>query len=823
MYLALRASILLGILLGSITAFAQSPPACVPYTPNYPCTYVANGSDDNVSVINAANNVIGTTIRVPLFATGVAVSPNNARAYVGSGTCCSTIQGFVTVIDTKTGLKVTDIDLLQTNPTQLAITPDNRFVWVAEAACDGCAPGVQVIDTANNNAVTTVNFSFADPNAVALSPDGATAYVADTCFNNNVPLTCMRVIDAAFNVIQTININNSLNADTDHSITVTPDGTQVCLSYRDAKRNFAVAFMSPPSQSVITVSTGDLAVPSDFGLVVTPAGILYAAAPLNNLNIAANTVYLFDTATHKPAGTIIVGNGPAGLTVTSDGQTVYVTNGGDFGNNPGNTVYALRGGVIVARITVGNHPQGIAAMPSIPPTITTQPADQTIPFLSMATLSVQATGTPTLTYQWYQGNSGDTSNPIQGATGSSFTTPTLTSTTNFWVRVTNDVAHFDSRTATVTVLPALPPVITTQPASQVIGIGDTATLSVQATGTLPLSYQWFQGQSGDTSTPIVGATNPTFTTPPLNVSTNYWVQVSNVGGTTNSNTAVITVSTVPTCTLDLRAAGGSALAIIATATCTDHTSPPLPLTTTLDWGDNTPPASANGGTLQATHTYGAIAAYNVTVTATNSVNLKGVKLAVLDLRPVDIQPPLVVFQGQSATFSATVASPGNVRVNFECTDVVDSSGHLSQASDLGITCYAVSQPIPLSQAGTQVTIVIQTTGGALASRTLPGNHQGLIYACLMPFSGIVFLPGGASLFMRRRNLRRVIAAFSVLSMMLLVTSCGGGFTPPNGPVTGTAPGNYHVSVIDVLADNSGNPVAFVQTTLIVPLQVTPFQ
>ncbi|OJV89505.1 MAG: hypothetical protein BGO39_36680 [Chloroflexi bacterium 54-19] len=91
------------------------------------------------------------------------------------------------------------------------------------------------------------------------------------------------------------------------------------------------------------------------------------------------------------------------------------------------------------------------------------------------------------------------------------------------------------------------PSITTNPASQTISSGQTATMTVAATSTLPLTYQWYQGTSGDTSNPIAGATNNTFTTPALTVTTSYWVQVANSAGPANSNTATITVNSPVTC------------------------------------------------------------------------------------------------------------------------------------------------------------------------------------------------------------------------------------------------------------------------------------
>ncbi|MFL6140241.1 MAG: ExeM/NucH family extracellular endonuclease [Labedaea sp.] len=88
------------------------------------------------------------------------------------------------------------------------------------------------------------------------------------------------------------------------------------------------------------------------------------------------------------------------------------------------------------------------------PSITTQPQDSTVATGGSATLTVAAGGTGPLGYQWYAGMAGDTTNPVAGATGTSFTTPALTETATYWVRVTGPGGQADSRTATITVAAA---------------------------------------------------------------------------------------------------------------------------------------------------------------------------------------------------------------------------------------------------------------------------------------------------------------------------------------------------------------------------------
>ena len=103
------------------------------------------------------------------------------------------------------------------------------------------------------------------------------------------------------------------------------------------------------------------------------------------------------------------------------------------------------------------------------------------------------------------------------------------------------------------------PTITIQPQNQLILSGESATLSVDATAPIPLSYQWYQGTSGNTANPIIGATLSTYQTPALTQTTNYWVRVSTSCGYADSNTATITVNpgTAPSLPTNVSATDGT--------------------------------------------------------------------------------------------------------------------------------------------------------------------------------------------------------------------------------------------------------------------------
>jgi glucose/arabinose dehydrogenase len=84
------------------------------------------------------------------------------------------------------------------------------------------------------------------------------------------------------------------------------------------------------------------------------------------------------------------------------------------------------------------------------------------------------------------------------------------------------------------------PRITTHPADQTVPAGRTATFSVTASGTPPLSYQWRKNGAN-----IPGATSTTYTTPATTLADNgavFDVVVTNAFGSATSNTATLTVT-----------------------------------------------------------------------------------------------------------------------------------------------------------------------------------------------------------------------------------------------------------------------------------------
>lgn len=134
---------------------------------------------------------------------------------------------------------------------------------------------------------------------------------------------------------------------------------------------------------------------------------------------------------------------------------------------------------------------------------------------ALLTISNPVTG---LTYRWYSTPAGGT--PL--ATGNTFTTPVLTSTTNAYVEAVNGSCVSATRTKVEIVVNPVPdlPVVSTN--NETITAGQTATLRATGTGTL----RWYAVATGGTA---IGS-GAEFTTPVLTATTTYYVAAENATG-----------------------------------------------------------------------------------------------------------------------------------------------------------------------------------------------------------------------------------------------------------------------------------------------------
>src|SRR5260221_562738 len=173
------------------------------------------------------------------------------------------------------------------------------------------------------------------------------------------------------------------------------------------------------------------------------------------------------------------------------------------------------------------------------PSIIAQPASQTITAGQTATFTVTASGTAPLSYQWQKNGVN-----ISGATVASYTTPVTTtgdSGSTFDVVVSNTKGSMTSSVVTLTVnAAAVAPTITAQPVGMTVTAGQTATFTVVASGTAPLSYQWQKNGVNISGATVVSYTTPATTTG--DSGSTFDVMVSNTKGSMTSSVVTLTVN-----------------------------------------------------------------------------------------------------------------------------------------------------------------------------------------------------------------------------------------------------------------------------------------
>jgi hypothetical protein len=161
-------------------------------------------------------------------------------------------------------------------------------------------------------------------------------------------------------------------------------------------------------------------------------------------------------------------------------------------------------------------------------------------------LTVDAGGTPNLSYQWRKNTA-----PISGATGSSYTKPNVTAADNgsYDVVITNNFGTATSAGVAIVVNTLTAPSISQGPVGRTLYPGGTLNLRVVASGG-HLAYQWSKNSS-----PIANATNSAYIVNSVTTSDagSYTVSVTNSLGNASGGPAVITIPSL---------AGGTFAAVV---------------------------------------------------------------------------------------------------------------------------------------------------------------------------------------------------------------------------------------------------------------------
>jgi alpha-tubulin suppressor-like RCC1 family protein len=279
---------------------------------------------------------------------------------------------------------------------------------------------------------------------------------------------------------------------------------------------------------------GQTNVPALSNVVAVAAGLYHSLALKSDGTVAA-WGYNGYGQTNLPPGLSNVVAIAAGyyynLALKTDGSLV------GWGDNSYGQTVAPQGLSNLVAIAAGGY-HAVAVVSDGSPYIPRQPPNLTVYSGVDALLSVGASGTQPLAYQWQYGGAN-----IAGATNPVMVLYNVQTTNSgiYNVVVTNSNGSVTSSNAVLTVINAAP-MITSQPSDEDLPFGQNALFSVSVIGSLPVTYQWqFNG------TNIAGATNATLSLSNLLAynAGSYRVVLSNAYGVTiSSNAAYVPVSSL---------------------------------------------------------------------------------------------------------------------------------------------------------------------------------------------------------------------------------------------------------------------------------------
>jgi alpha-tubulin suppressor-like RCC1 family protein len=190
-----------------------------------------------------------------------------------------------------------------------------------------------------------------------------------------------------------------------------------------------------------------------------------------------------------------------GVYASSEGKGVYGISGADTATLALSNAPFARGGaytVVVSNALGAMRSEAALLTVYSPPVVLSQPAGATLGAGNNFTCSAVVTGSTPLYYQWLLNSS-----PLAGANQSvlSLNNVQPSQSGDYALQVSNVYGITLSAPATLVVTDN-PPFIAKQPLSQTVVVGGKCSFSVDARGSLPLSYQWrFNGND------IPGATN----------------------------------------------------------------------------------------------------------------------------------------------------------------------------------------------------------------------------------------------------------------------------------------------------------------------------
>jgi DNA-binding beta-propeller fold protein YncE len=307
-----------------VTTVSVGPrPAWIALSPDGSRIYVSQpnvssfpGVAQGVYVVDASTNAVITIIPVP-GPQRIAVAPDNSRVYVGSNG-----RG-IAVIDPVTNTITHFIDILGSNTTGIAFTPDSARAYVGEIG----GAGLYLIDARTDTFLQSISLPALGGGIldVVASPDGKKIYAANVRTSPVDPAHNVFVLDTGTNsAVGQIPVSFPGS-----QMAITSDGTNVLVGDSDTGE---LVVASIATDSVVeTIHVNDPCCPVISGIGTRPpAALIPPPPPMGKLSVptAINVGEIQQgTTTAFPVKLQNVGSGPLTITAFSIDNPAFQLSG----------------------------------------------------------------------------------------------------------------------------------------------------------------------------------------------------------------------------------------------------------------------------------------------------------------------------------------------------------------------------------------------------------------------------------------------------------------------------------------------------------------
>ncbi len=289
--------------------------------------YIPNSGGDNLAVIDATNNTVGTPINVGSNPIGVATDPVGNYVYVTNNA-----SNTVSQVTAPNG-PVFFTHSVGAGPVGVAVSPDNAYVYVANQD-DG---NLSIISTSDNSIETMAVGT--NLYGVAVHPDGNSVYVTDDTAN------MLHIIDTTDPLNRTVSASLAVGT-APKGVTASLFGFQVVVANSGDDTVSVISTISNTVSTPITVGT------NPFGVAIANNGLSAYVTNTGGDSVSRIDLITFIVTDIPLTVAGDLPDGPQGVAFNAYGNLLYVA------NNTAGTVKVIdvATDTVINTIAIGNAP-----------------------------------------------------------------------------------------------------------------------------------------------------------------------------------------------------------------------------------------------------------------------------------------------------------------------------------------------------------------------------------------------------------------------------------------------------------------------------------